>query len=71
MPIREQFPDDVSFQRALRDWFAGQALAGFLAHPTEPELYSEAAEARKEIANACYLIADGMIAERTTLKAVA
>ena len=41
----------------LRDWFAGQALAGTLAHPGDScdwEMF----------ANAAYKIADAMIAER-------
>lgn len=31
MPVRNQFDNENDFQRALRDWFAGQALSGLLA----------------------------------------
>ena len=46
----------------LRDWFAGQALAGMAA------LYTQAGGTSEEIADAnaavAYLMADAMIAER-------
>ena len=43
--------------RTLRDWFAGQALAGFCADPT--------AEWRPAgLGATCYIFADAMLAER-------
>jgi hypothetical protein len=42
----------------LRDWFAGQALAGYLAANPEPELGSMNA------AGAAYRYADAMLIER-------
>ena len=46
----------------LRDWFAGQALAGLLANPSREEAGTRPAEAH--YAAASYLIADAMLAER-------
>lgn len=37
MPVREAFADDASFERALRDWFAGQAMAGLLGASIDEE----------------------------------
>ena len=31
MPTRDQFTDGESFKKALRDWFAGQAIVGMFA----------------------------------------
>lgn len=45
---------------ALRDWFAGQALAGYFAAPHTP--HQNAADAG--VAAYLYEIADAMIAER-------
>ncbi len=42
---------------SLRDYFAGQALAGFRAHPANPDT-------PKTVAMFCYEIADAMLAER-------
>ena len=44
---------------SLRDWFAGQALAGMLANP---ETYTVSNE---EIAISCGEIADAMLTERS------
>lgn len=43
----------------LRDYFAGQAMAGMLASETNGTAYN-----RQTIANLCYGVADAMIAER-------
>jgi hypothetical protein len=57
MPHEEQFPDRNSFLRALRDWFAGQALIatymnGFAGpHP-------------KDRAVVAYKMADAMLKQR-------
>jgi hypothetical protein len=44
----------------LRDWFAGQALAGLIARSEHPGSMGEP----KEISNDAYRIADAMLAER-------
>lgn len=46
------------FGMTLRDWFAGQALAGYFAHPTTPHMHPTDAGAY------CYAMADAMLAER-------
>jgi len=45
---------------SLRDWFAGQALAGLLAYPENGEWFKPTSLAR-----AAYDYADAMIAERS------
>ena len=46
---------------SLRDWFAGQALVGFLG-ATHPSL--ERGRVFEDFAGCCYKIADVMLAER-------
>ena len=48
----------------LRDWFAGQALVGFLG--ADPEYPPEVDPHKRPVIAAitCYLLADAMIAER-------
>jgi hypothetical protein len=46
---------------SLRDYFAGQALVGFMAHPKAPPI--EPADAKKLAADS-YDVADAMIAAR-------
>ena len=48
----------------LRDWFAGQAINGLCADPTNHKLFDDMHDAA---ANA-YLIADAMIAARSEAK---
>jgi hypothetical protein len=48
------------FGMTLRDWFAGQALAGFMANTKRPTTIAE------DDATWCYQIADAMLAARTT-----
>lgn len=43
----------------LRDWFAGQALAGFSANPSACENWTD-----QRVAEASYRAADAMLAER-------
>ncbi len=43
---------------SLRDWFAGQALAGMMAHKDSSKW------TRNEVAGDCYAYADAMIAAR-------
>lgn len=47
---------------SLRDYFAGQALAGMCAHPDGLHLIT--AEALREDANLAYALADAMLAAR-------
>ena len=44
----------------LRDYFAGQALAGMMANSAEVVYYKPPSD----VANVCYQFADAMIAER-------
>ncbi len=44
---------------SLRDWFAGQALAGFMANTKRPTTIAP------DDASWCYDIADAMLAERS------
>lgn len=48
---------------SLRDWFAGQALAGLLANP-EIDNIDENASLEDSLANAAYITADAMLKER-------
>ncbi len=43
---------------ALRDWFAGQALAGLLTHPASRENW------RESVVTEAYAMADSMLAAR-------
>ena len=57
------FPQDPAWQSGqggmiLRDWFAGQALAGILCSPDGP------GGTREDDAKWCYQMADAMLAER-------
>ena len=47
----------------LRDYFAGQALAGYFAHPTTPH------QNATDGAAYCYAMADAMLAARAALNA--
>jgi len=46
----------------LRDWFAGHALAGYLAMHADPEIDELPPGGR--VARRCYDLADAMLAER-------
>ncbi|MCP5004536.1 MAG: hypothetical protein GY941_11455 [Planctomycetes bacterium] len=54
-PVDKQHPYQKGM--SLRDYFAGQALAGFRAHPANPDT-------PKTVAMFCYGIADAMLAEK-------
>lgn len=60
------FPNGIYQEgMSLRDWFAGQALVGILAEPTDAEGYAVAKEAVPDVCAAdAYAIADAMIAAR-------
>jgi hypothetical protein len=45
----------------LRDWFAGQALAGYMA---DPNVVCGDSVARQRVAKVCYGLADAMLKER-------
>jgi len=53
MPTREQFETQGAFERALRDYFAGQAV-----------LACNRGSSSLEFARRAYSIADAMLAER-------
>ena len=57
------FPSDRFGERgmSLRDWFAGQALAGLIACPNT-------SGGEKDFARNAYKLADAMLAERETRK---
>lgn len=57
---------DVTYPgMSLRDWFAGQALAGLLSHGPHPDLKNMGSDRlSKHIAGAAYQIADAMLAAR-------
>lgn len=60
-PQADRFSPQGEPGMSLRDWFAGQALAGWMSDPNasiaEPEL-------RERLAAGCYEMADAMLAER-------
>jgi hypothetical protein len=53
----------------LRDWFAGQALAGLLANPLHLRGYPDASDPElfKDTAEAAYEAADALIRDRRTV----
>lgn len=57
----DNFFDDHNPGMTLRDWFAGQALAGTMANP---KLLTTLAESNQDPALCAYEIADFMLAER-------
>ncbi len=51
---------------SLRDWFAGQAIAGICASSlSERQAKLSPEELRKQVGDAAYIIADAMIAARS------
>jgi hypothetical protein len=62
--------DDVQPGMSLRDWFAGQALSGMLAHSTRYKPREGApANWHQAIAEEAYELADAMLAERARVAA--
>lgn len=61
--VVNQYPDIQPTGLTIRDWFAGQALAGILATNTLGHEHLDCPE--DWLASACYLISDAMIAERS------
>ena len=74
MPWREQFDNDDAFQRALRDWFAGQALAAIIqaqeAGGSLPKMMdvTQGVRAGGHEARTAYRYADAMLAARAAEK---
>ncbi|AMX93730.1 MULTISPECIES: hypothetical protein [Mesorhizobium] len=68
MPTREQFTTEEEFVAALRDWFAGQALAGLLASWSLTDdirfVRMSNVDRMKMFAFNSYMQADAMLAER-------
>ena len=60
MPLSPPNADDPAKDASLRDWLAGQALAGLLANPN---LGGEASRPRA-IAASAYVLADAALAAR-------
>jgi hypothetical protein len=63
------FPDGSTFQNGLsiRDWFAGQALSGIVAHGDHLNMIKEgetSSEIMRLISGSAYKFADAMLAER-------
>lgn len=53
---RSAFSSDEEYRAYLRDWFAGQALAGWCS---DPHMGSN-----EKVAEGCYNVADAMLAEK-------
>lgn len=61
-PVTDLHGVDLTSGMSLRDWFAGQALAGLLANPVSfgPIMQGDP----EAISSACGTFADAMLAER-------
>ncbi len=57
-PIAMHYDFENYAGMSLRDWFAGQALSGMMAHKDSSQWTSH------EVANDCYLHANAMLAAR-------
>ena len=57
-----QWDDKDHDGMSLRDWFAGQALMGIIAHPRNAD-----AEGGRFFARQAYQLADAMLAERSKI----
>ena len=58
MPVRNKFDTHAEFTKALRDWFAGQALTGILSY------HEEQSWQHFEYAIEAYRYADAMLIAR-------
>jgi len=67
MPIRSQFASMEEFEEALRDWFAGQALAALIMNGSFGNTFAEhfrPYQVREAETECAYDYADAMLAER-------
>ena len=66
-PVNENDYRDSSSGMTLRDWFAGEALAGWLASFTDTACPhpGETPESAARVAASSYAMADAMLAERS------
>lgn len=65
MPIRSQFSTDADFLSAMRDWFAGQAMASLILVPATAAIARQDGNLpTKTLALAAYEAADAMLAAR-------
>jgi len=55
----QAFPDEIDSGMTLKDYFAGQALMGLLAHPDSSSIASP-----KDFARDAYKFANAMLVER-------
>lgn len=60
LPGHPKHPPGMS----LRDWFAGQALTGFLSHPAVLRYKGEVADREFHYAAMAYELADAMLKQR-------
>lgn len=63
----QHFGDKAAYMgMSLRDYFAGQALAGLLANPDNGarKFLAQQKEPTRVLADACFIAADAMIAAR-------
>ena len=63
-PLAASEQNDAQFGMSLRDWFAGQALAGYFAYAHAGHQNA----ACRETAEYIYGMADAMLAARATLQ---
>ena len=63
-PCQHETDIDINEGMSLRDWFAGQALAGVWAG-RESDFVKISAPTTTDVAVACYAIADAMIQARS------
>lgn len=63
MPWRELFPDDASFKRALRQWYAGMALPAVIASAFANHIsFPSTVALHKTVASTAIAVADALIA---------
>lgn len=60
---RNAYSSDAEYHQALRDWFAGQAIAGFCA---DPRMTGSSDAGR--LPTAAYAMADAMLMARSITK---
>ncbi len=58
---KSAFASEQEWRAALRDWFAGQAMAALAVYSGAPSFEGQSTRARS-----CYAMADAMLAARAT-----